>query len=318
MRFPAPVAYISLLLHFSTLILGQVFGDAPCYYANGTMMRPSEVRQCSTGVSTICCTINRPNPPGNETTEAGWTQDECLPNGLCQNRAMSHGKRKTAWWVEYCTNPDVTSTDCLDICRSTRDGNGGSLITPCGEAGDGSYNALDDERETTRWCCGGSDACCTNNIGVIELPRNFTGRAIASSTSTSTVPPTSTSTTPPTTTRTSSQVSVTSEATPTASNVPYAENDGLSSGAKAGIGIGTAVGIIAILLAAFFGHKAYEYRKLAIGHQHAGTSQTLQSQYQNGKHGYTQFGVPPAELHSPPAELPHTDPRKMHTELPTS
>ncbi|KAJ4287741.1 hypothetical protein N0V90_012445 [Kalmusia sp. IMI 367209] len=42
-----------------------------------------------------------------------------------------------------------------------------------------------------------------------------------------------------------------------------AGNNGLSTGAKAGIGVGAAVGAIAIMLAAFFGHKAYGYRKLA-------------------------------------------------------
>jgi hypothetical protein len=120
----------------STSVLA--FGSSPCYIPNGTDLNSlgnSEIKQCSSGVSTMCCSLNRINPPGNESSEMGWTQDECLPNGLCQNRYLSHGVPYASWWVEACTNPDPSSSDCLDVCRGKRDRGGGALLTPCGVAG---------------------------------------------------------------------------------------------------------------------------------------------------------------------------------------
>ncbi|KAF1976649.1 hypothetical protein BU23DRAFT_31531 [Bimuria novae-zelandiae CBS 107.79] len=323
-----------------TIVLG--FGHRPCYYANGTQTRSEEVRQCSNGVSTICCTLNRENKPGSELNETGgWTQDECLPNGLCQNRHMYNGVSKTNWWLEYCTNPDPTTRECLDVCRQTRDSAGGSRMTPCGESGDGSYNALLDERETTRWCCGDSDACCTNNIGVVELPKKFTGRAIKSSISLPSPSPTSSrvrssqtltqisstqisstqisSTQISSTQISSTQISLTPSPTPTESKAPEAEAGGLSPGLKATIGVGAAVGISAILLAAFFGHKTYEYRKQA-KQRETQESYALQADIYGAKHIYAHSGFVPSELSpiSPPAELPSPHPFRSPSELPLS
>jgi len=64
-----------------------------CYDAKGTVLDSghNEYGPCSDpGLSTICCGINRPNPPGGDASN-GFTKDECLPNGLCQNRVMKNG-----------------------------------------------------------------------------------------------------------------------------------------------------------------------------------------------------------------------------------
>ncbi|KAJ4983950.1 hypothetical protein SVAN01_10571 [Stagonosporopsis vannaccii] len=45
--------------------------------------------------SFICCALNRKNPAGGDRT-LGLTRDECLLNGLCQNRATER-KVATQW-----------------------------------------------------------------------------------------------------------------------------------------------------------------------------------------------------------------------------
>ncbi|KAK7184473.1 uncharacterized protein CC84DRAFT_1217372 [Paraphaeosphaeria sporulosa] len=290
------------------------FGSSSCYYANGTEISNTEIKQCSDGVTTVCCALNRENTPGNETNEMGWTQDECVPNGLCQNRYMTDGVPQTTWWLEYCTNPDPTSSECLDVCRHTRDAAGGSRMTPCGASSNGGYNALDDTRDSTRWCCGDSDSCCTNNIDVVELPRNFTGHAVTSSASSSSSTPTASSTS-------SSQASPTSSPTPTDTKASEAGNNGLSTGVKAGIGAGAAVGVIAILLAAFFGRKAYGYRKLA-KQREAEDKYALQPHLYGQEHKYAHTDFAPSELYSNtsthPAEMPSSEQPRAPTELPGS
>jgi hypothetical protein len=64
-----------------------------CYFANGTALPVDPIynqyQLCqSGGPSTICCGIFRDNVAGGNVT-AGDTMDECLPNGLCQNRATT-------------------------------------------------------------------------------------------------------------------------------------------------------------------------------------------------------------------------------------
>lgn len=225
---------------------------------------------------------------------------------------MTDGVAHTDWWAEYCTNADPNNSECLDVCRHTRDAGGGSRMTPCGVPGDGSYNALDETRDVTRWCCGDSDACCTNNIDVIELPRIF-GLAVTSSASSSSTPTTSSTT--------SSQASPTSSPTQTETKAPEAGNSGLSTGVKAGIGAGAAVCVIAILLAAFFGRKAYKYRKLAKQREAEGQF-ALQPRLHGQEQKYAQTDFAPSELHAtttaPPAEMPTAEQPRAPSELPGS
>ena len=70
-----------------------------CLFKNGTTLPTGGVSdwyQPCPGTA-IYCALNRDNPPGGNGT-LGFTQDECLPNGLCQNRAITrHGWLKTEW-----------------------------------------------------------------------------------------------------------------------------------------------------------------------------------------------------------------------------
>jgi hypothetical protein len=154
----------------------------------------------------------------------------------------------------------------------------------------GSYNALDDTRDVTRWCCGNDNACCTNDYEVFELPRKFTGRVVASSASSSaTASPTA---------------SPTSSPAPTDTKTPETGTNNLSPGVKAGIGAGAAVAAVAVFLAAFFGHKAYEYRKLA-KQREVELKYSLQFQWNDHEHEYAHVGYIPSELSTTrrPAEM---------------
>lgn len=106
-----------------------------------------------------------------------------------------------------------------------------------------------------RWCCGDSDACCTNMIGVVELPEKFVGRAVVSSSSSSSV-------------SSATATSGASQATASApgqsnSSSPPPEPAGLSGGAKAGIAIGAILGALLLLGAVFFVRKALAWKKQA-------------------------------------------------------
>lgn len=135
----------------------------------------------------------------------------------------------------------MKSSNCLDVCRETRNADGDTWMTPCFEKDDGSYGYRNYMRHTTSWCCGGSNACCTNGVGVVTLPTNFTRRAVS--------------------TATSSSATATSTPLPSSLPLPQSVTSGHSTGAKAGIGVSAAVGAIAAFLALFFGHKAYSYKK---------------------------------------------------------
>lgn len=273
--------------------------DSPCHYANGSALRePTDQAPCNLdGVRTICCATNRTNPSGGS-LEDGATQDKCLPNGLCRNdfydpEADEDKRNGTTYWLDFCTNSDVTSTDCLDVCRNTRDVGGGTRLTPCD---------TENPANSTRWCCGDSNVCCTNNAGVVELPQKFVGRPIVSSSSSGSSP-TSSSTSPPSASTSATQA---------------AESSGLSTGAKAGIGVGVALGVIALLAAAFFARKAYAYKKRSQVPQSdrmpdptpvpppaPGYQPVAQSEK------YANSGYAPSELPTqvvPPTELPATQP----------
>jgi hypothetical protein len=81
---------LSLLVLPTVAMTGMV---GTCYFANGTALPIDPIynqyQPCqSGGPSTICCGIFRDNVAGGNIT-AGDTVDECLPNGLCQNRATT-------------------------------------------------------------------------------------------------------------------------------------------------------------------------------------------------------------------------------------
>jgi len=134
--------------------------------------------------------------------------DICLANGLCQNTGDN------VYWRQGCTDKTWKSPFCVDLCITAADGGSANVNVPVGQCSDGS------------WCCGGVNAtCCNAKQGVF-----LAATVGVSSTLSSTTNPTSTATSKP---------KKTSTAIPDPSN-------GLNTGAKAGIGIGVALGILAI------------------------------------------------------------------------
>lgn len=83
--------------------IALVRAQGSCRFGNGTLL-PDEpawniYQPCPNddGPGTICCALNRSQPPwGN--FSLGPTRDDCLPNGLCQNRiTTSEGERVTTF-----------------------------------------------------------------------------------------------------------------------------------------------------------------------------------------------------------------------------
>ena len=111
-------------------------------------------------------------------------------------------------------------------------------MTPC----DGTAGSL-------RWCCGVDTSCCKDDTKVKIIPFEFGGAIPNTSQG---VTPTPSSTSVSSSTSTSTAVSTT--AAPATTNPPQAEksNGGLSTGAKAGIGVGAALGGLALLALGFF------------------------------------------------------------------
>ncbi|PVH91266.1 hypothetical protein DM02DRAFT_664172 [Periconia macrospinosa] len=243
--------FVPLLTYFASLY--TTIHAQSCYYANGTTVERKEFIPCSNDpVRTICCALNRLNPSGSDISK-GWPRDTCLDNGVCSNNQMNNGQNVTIYTAVFCTNKDITSPDCLDVCRQTRGGGGGARMTPC-----------DGTPTSKKWCCGDSSSCCTNNIGVVELPDKFVGRAIfssASASSSSSTPASSpsASTSPPSTLNTTGQSQPASSAPPP----PPTSATGLSIGAKAGIAIGAILGVLLLLGILFFVRKALAWKNKA-------------------------------------------------------
>lgn len=101
------------------LLVGSLV-DAKCYLPDGTGATNPQWRECSNDpqdpLSNICCALNRKNPAGGLRSE-GDTADTCMPNGLCQNEAVSDaGVRTTTYRRAYCTSQEWESGKCLTTC----------------------------------------------------------------------------------------------------------------------------------------------------------------------------------------------------------
>lgn len=97
------------------LTAAQEFGR--CRFNNGTLLPDTtQYRQyapcAETGsLSAICCALIRDNEPGGNMS-MGATRDECLQNGICQNRWIQSedGLEVTAWVckpTKFLTHADV-------------------------------------------------------------------------------------------------------------------------------------------------------------------------------------------------------------------
>jgi hypothetical protein len=108
-----------LLVAFLSLLK---LSTSTCYLPNGTAHDDEGTQPCSfdnaNPLHTTCCHGKWGNSPGGD-IKFGTTKDECLPNGLCQNRGMSTvvGQEQAPWthfYRVYCTNSDWSG--CLSVC----------------------------------------------------------------------------------------------------------------------------------------------------------------------------------------------------------
>ena len=267
-----------------------------CYNTAGIAITDPEVVPCAISpVKSLCCYSNRTLPAGGP-HEKGNTADECLASGICQNRFTFEGKPGTTYWLEHCTDRDIESGNCMDICRSSRGPSGTAMITPC-----------DGTNKSEKWCCGDTTACCANaNRDLVTFPMEFVGMingTIASLVTTPTPTPT------PTPGFVSSATTTTGTPLPTStSSAPSAapQNTGLSTGAKAGIAIGAVLGVLALIGVGFFARKALAWKKEAEGARAANLNTPSYADLYPSK--YEHSGFAPTELPSnPPAELAAPD-----------
>lgn len=310
------------------LFAGEAVAQARCYFANGTVLPNNadynEYQPCS-GVGSICCGTNRDNPAGGNSSN-GFTADECLPNGLCQNRITADGVERTSyvsknlvpgniltsirWWVDFCSDSDINSGNCLNVCDQVRNSFGNTPLTPCNGRAD-----------SERWCCGDSNACCTSNVGVVRLAQVFGGvlsSSIVSSATRTTSLASSTGALTSATASTSGTGSPSSSPSSSSSTTPNqgGGDSGLSSGAIAGIVIGAVAGLALLAAAIFFWRRSAKYKKQALVPQYAEAPEGYPGGYRDQEHagvpvekyGKQQAGSPPIELPpAPPSELPSGD-----------
>ncbi|KAF2131302.1 hypothetical protein P153DRAFT_383416 [Dothidotthia symphoricarpi CBS 119687] len=88
---------------FSALLAQGVIAQT-CRFPNGTALVDTwpgtgyqDFAPCATP-STMCCALSRDNPPDGDVSR-GFTQDICLPSGLCENRNTENGIRGVTWGI---------------------------------------------------------------------------------------------------------------------------------------------------------------------------------------------------------------------------
>ncbi|KAF2473535.1 uncharacterized protein BDR25DRAFT_123754 [Lindgomyces ingoldianus] len=235
---------------------------AKCYFSNGTIVTDPIYEACP-NVPTVCCALNRSNPPGGDIAD-GETADECLPNGVCQNRFVSNGSSYTRYYRDYCTEPNWESGKCLNICIE----NALSVpIAPCNKTS-----------TSKNWCCGPDRDCCSKDsnlprhllpatLDVSFSPNRATSTSFASTSHIS--PPLSTSTSYSsmstsllalTVASASSYVSLTPTNALTTPS-PVARGIELSTSAKVGIGVGVGIAAVVLIGLGFFVAKSLQRKE---------------------------------------------------------
>ncbi|KAF2247734.1 hypothetical protein BU26DRAFT_506919 [Trematosphaeria pertusa] len=303
------------------LILPALFtlARSQCYNANGTVATDPDYAPCSNSTSdplhTICCSLNRDNPPGGDPSVAGFTRDECLANGICQNKWSQNGGHTTSYFREKCTEKDWSTGLCLDVCTDSVDDAGNSYMTPC-----------DGTPTSEKWCCGMTDSCCDTDA--VLLPRTF-GAALSSTSTSASV---ATSSSSSATTLASSASSPTSEptASPTLSPSPSpstsaeanadattqpSSSTGLSAGAKAGAAIGAIAGVAAFFSIGYLiARRRHGWTSWRSGH--AGVHEKGVSEG-NHDNGYYPPPVKDVTYHMAAAEIQELDGGNVAAEAPS-
>ncbi|PMD38762.1 hypothetical protein L207DRAFT_634762 [Hyaloscypha variabilis F] len=210
-----------------TLLSKVYLVSSTCYNPDGTAKTSPAYQPCVQTVGTFsqCCGTNwTANNPLIE-------NDECMPNGLCLNN--NPADNQPLYWRGSCTDPTWKSPFCLsNLCTNSSDGGNASDNVPLRQCTDGS------------WCCGSTNTTCCNEglgvkldavIGVANASSSTSSSSIASSTSTSTSSSTATN------------LATSATGSPSSSPTKSAQDTqlGMSTGAKAGVGIAVAVLFVA-------------------------------------------------------------------------
>ncbi|KAF2852485.1 hypothetical protein T440DRAFT_506405 [Plenodomus tracheiphilus IPT5] len=286
----------------AALLAGTSYAQsATCHFANGTALPDSpvynEFEPCTAGPTTICCASNRALPPGAvRDGTAGGTRDECKPNGLCQNRYIKpngNGSETISFWVDFCTDSNVISKDCLSVCRP-RSSFGNVQVTPCNGRAD-----------SETWCCGGTTACCgTTSVVMIAQVLGGTLSPSVTSSATSAILSTGQASSTPGT-----------SAGPSASHVSLkpSESSGISTGAIAGIAIGVVAGLGLFGVAMFVARRSRRRKKEAnashLAEVHGNTPTYQPRVFAVEKDSYAQrVELPPI---ASPTELPPARPVEL-------
>ncbi|KAF2821069.1 hypothetical protein CC86DRAFT_470840 [Ophiobolus disseminans] len=189
----------------------------PCYNANGTLFWGDAYKPCNQveGTTSTCCATNKP---------ADWNQtnDVCQPNGLCKGTYESATKgRLPTYWRTGCTDRTWDSPFCLKgVCINDYSRSDSRTLQDCPDG---------------TWCCGADEtaSCCTNNAAVkFKLAATVGVSPLPSPTSTVAI---------------STSSAAASTATPPPASERLTSSNGLSTGAKAGIGAGVALGVLALI-----------------------------------------------------------------------
>ncbi|PGH10737.1 hypothetical protein AJ79_05328 [Helicocarpus griseus UAMH5409] len=267
---PALLAIISLLPSLAS-------ADT-CYWPNKEKSSESGLKTCNSVSSTsMCCPED----------------SKCHEFGLCEAPPpITEMVQELPVFLRHsCNAPSWPENGCLKVCADGELEGGIAYLTPC------TVN-----RGSETWCCGNSTDCCgtdreirlTENIYTKEDPLFAT---FTSSTPSSTQQSSSTSNPP------QASSSQTNLPTASANPPPPPPSSGLSTGAKAGIGIGAALGgsaVIGFLVLFFLRRKRRE---------EAASSAAIEK---DGKG--LDMGVPKHE--APNTERPHELPPTMIHEKP--
>ncbi|KAH6870718.1 hypothetical protein BKA58DRAFT_440257 [Alternaria rosae] len=263
---PGMLSQASISLQFLLLVASLPSSTPTCFLPNGTAHQDEGTSRCSSISSSplynTCCQTQWPNPPGGDVIN-GPTADECMPNGLCQNRGFSSapGQEAEPWthfYRVYCANANWEG--CLDVCRDGNLADSVSQLTPC-----------DGTAKSEYWCCGDSNACCSASADAlvskrIRIPKELGGEQVASASAevaspsaspasssagagaaSSSANPTS-STGAPAATGTSEEPTPSSDAANLSGQNEEKKDEGKSnSGRNIGIGVGVGAGVGALL-----------------------------------------------------------------------
>ncbi|THW47150.1 hypothetical protein D6C77_09250 [Aureobasidium pullulans] len=227
--------YLSTILTLLTLTT-PISTASTCYKLNGDAAY-KDFTPCNqfSGATSYCCGANRQN------TNATYTNDICLTNGLCLAIAEIDGIEEYNYFRESCSSASWPTSECLrSVCTmpDQNDVNGNAIMTPC-----------EDSKYSDTWCCGknNTDCCGTNAAITLAVTLGATASlttsvSFASSTASASTTSSNAATSP-------SLVSMSSSTPPPSSSNT---NSGLSTGAQAGIGVGVAIGVFALLSIAFW------------------------------------------------------------------